>query len=148
VPSSYTACTLDDTAGFALYFETSQLLVLEQIIVDEEITRRCRRLAAGIDFSESKNLFDDLLKVGPGGYFLDIESTFHLCRSSEFYQPQLHDKNQLEEMLESYQTDIYARARDKVTEILSAPIQNALSETVRAKLDDILERATDELAKD
>ena len=128
--------------------ETSQLLVLEQIIVDEEIARRCRRLAAGIDFSESKNLFDDLLKVGPGGHFLDIESTFHLCRSAEFYQPQLHDKHQLEEVKESCETDIYAMAREKVTEILSAPVQNALSDTVKAKLDDILDRATDELAKD
>ena len=128
--------------------ETSQLLVLEQIIVDEEIARRCRRLAAGIDFSESKNLFDDLLKVGPGGHFLDIESTFHLCRSAEFYQPQLHDKHQLEEIKESCETDIYAMAREKVMEILSAPVQNALSDTVKAKLDDILDRATDGLAKD
>lgn len=127
--------------------ETSQLLVLEQIVVDEEIARRCRRLAEGIDFSENKNLFDDLLKVGPGGHFLDIESTFHLCRGAEFYQPQLYDKHKLEEIQESCETNIYAMAREKVMEILSAPVQNALSEAAEAKLDDILNRATTELAK-
>jgi trimethylamine--corrinoid protein Co-methyltransferase len=126
--------------------ETSQLLVLEQIIVDEEIARRCRRLAAGIDFSESKNLFDDLLKVGPSGHFLDIESTFHLCRSAEFYQPQLHDRHLREEIEESCKTDMYAMAREKVAEILEAPDKNALSDTVMTKLDDILNRATVELA--
>ena len=127
---------------------TSQLLVLEQIIVDEEIARRCRRLAAGIDFSEHKNLFEDLLKVGPGGHFLDLESTFQLCRGAEFYQPQLYDKYQLEEMQGSCETDLYAMARGKVTEILSAPVQNALSEKIEAELEDILTRATAELAKD
>jgi trimethylamine:corrinoid methyltransferase-like protein len=86
--------------------------------------------------------------VGPGGHFLDIESTFHLCRGAEFYQPQLHDKHRLEEIKGSCETDIYAMAREKVTENLSAPVQNALSETVKTKLDDILDRATDELAKD
>jgi trimethylamine---corrinoid protein Co-methyltransferase len=126
--------------------ETSQLLVLEQIIVDEEIARRCHRLAAGIDFSESKNLFADLLKVGPGGHFLDIESTFHLCRDNEFYQPQIHDKHLREKIQENCETDTYAMAREKVKEILSAPVQNALPESVKAKLDDILNRATVELA--
>lgn len=125
--------------------ETSQLLVLEQIIVDAEIARRCHRLAAGIDCSEQKNLFDDILKVGPGGHFLDLESTFQLCRGAEFYQPLVYDKHQLAEMQGDCKTDIYAMAREKVTEILSAPIQNALSETVKAELDDILTRATAEL---
>ncbi len=128
--------------------ETSQLLVLEQIIVDEEIARRCRRLAAGIDFSESKNLFDDLLKAGPGGHFLDMESTFQLCRGPEFYQPQLHDKHLREEIEESCKTDIYAMAREKVAEILEAPDKYLLSENIITKLDDILNRATAELAKD
>lgn len=125
--------------------ETSQLLVLEQIIIDEEIARRCRRLACGIDFSEGKNLFDDLFKVGPGGHFLDRESTFRLCRDKEFYQPLLQDKIKIEEMQEGSKTDLYTKAREKVTEILSGPVQNELSETVKTKLDDILIRATNDL---
>jgi len=126
--------------------ETSQLLVLEQIIVDEEIARRCRRLAAGIDFSEQKNLFEDLLKVGPGGHFLDLESTFQLCRGAEFYQPLLSDQHRLDEIKESCGTDLYALAREKVKKILSAPVQNTLSEKIEAELEDILTRATAELA--
>lgn len=129
--------------------ETSQLLVLEQIIVDEEIARRCRRLAAGIDFSEEKNLFlfDDLLRVGPGGHFLDAESTFRLCRGAEFYQPLLQDRSSLEEIQEQGQTDLYARARERVEEIIAAPMQNALPESIQVALQEILDRATTELAK-
>ena len=127
--------------------ETSQLLVLEQIIVDEEIARRCRRLAAGIDFSEGKNLFDDLLRVGPGGHFLDADSTFRLCRGPEFYQPLLQDRSSFDEMREYGKTDIYARARERVEKILAAPIQNNLPESIQARLGDILDRATVDLAK-
>lgn len=115
MPSVYTAYTLDGTASFA------------------------------IDFSEGKNLFDDLFKVGPGGHFLDRESTFRLCRDKEFYQPLLHDKIKIEEMQEGSKTDLYTKAREKVTEILSGPVQNELSETVKTKLDDILIRATNDL---
>jgi trimethylamine---corrinoid protein Co-methyltransferase len=126
--------------------ETSQVLVLEQIIVDEEIARRCRRLAAGIDFSDDQDLFTDLLKVGPGGHFLAEESTFRRCRSEEFYQPLLSGHHSLEAAGDPAKTDIYALAREKVTEILTKPLQNPLPDSVEAKLDDILKRATAELS--
>jgi len=103
-------------------------------------------VAAGIDFSEQKNLFEDLLKVGPGGHFLDLESTFQLCRGAEFYQPLLSDQHRLDEIKESCGTDLYALAREKVKKILSAPVQNTLSEKIEAELEDILTRATAELA--
>ncbi len=73
-----------------------------------------------IDFSENKNLFDDLLKVAPGGHFLDAESTFHLCRGTWFYQSQLDNKHRLVETQENGETGNYTMARENVTEIFSA----------------------------
>ncbi len=126
--------------------ETSQLLVLEQILVDEEIARRCRRLDEGIDCTNRNNLFGDILKVGPGGHFLAEESTFRLCRSKEFYQPILSGQNHSNELNSENRDSIYQKAREKVTEILDGPLQNALPEKVAADLDDLLARATKELS--
>ncbi len=126
--------------------ETSQLLVFEQILVDEEIAQRCRRLAAGIDSSEQKNLFEDILRVGPGGHFLTEESTFKLCRSEEFYQPTLSGRESRREEQHGKQNGIYKKAREKVREILSGPVINALPEKTEAEIDDLLARATRELA--
>jgi trimethylamine:corrinoid methyltransferase-like protein len=96
--------------------ETSQLLVLKQLLVDKEIALRCQRLAEGIDCSEQKKLFEEIKEVGPGGHFLSADSTFRLCRSNEFYQP-----------------------------LLSCPTLNALPDQTAAIIGDLLARATKEL---
>jgi trimethylamine---corrinoid protein Co-methyltransferase len=127
--------------------ETSQLLVLEQIIVDGEIARRCRRLREGIDFSDGSNLFADVLKTGPGGHYLAEESTFRQCRSNEFYQPSLFDQDSLEEWRDLGCPSIYNKAREKVKEILAAPVQNPLPGAVLSALEDILNRAATELKR-
>lgn len=125
--------------------ETSQLLVLEQLLVDEEIALRCRRLAEGIDSNEQKNLVEEIKKVGPGGHFLSAESTFNLCRSKEFYQPLLSGYTRQENEDGESEDGIYQKARERVTEILSGPTLNALPDQTAAALDDLLARATQEL---
>lgn len=125
--------------------ETSQLLVLEQILIDEEIARRCHRLREGVNCREEKSLFDDILKVGPGGHFLAEESTYQLCRSSEFYQPALCDRTSLDQWQALGRPDLYIKAREQVRQILAAPVQNPLPAKVSAAFEDILKRASAEL---
>jgi trimethylamine---corrinoid protein Co-methyltransferase len=127
--------------------ETSQLLVLEQLLVDEEIALRCKRLAEGIDYSEQKNLFEEIKKVGPGGHFLSEEGTFRLCRSKEFYQPFLSGYTRQESEEGEKGDSIYKKARERVTEILSGPTLNALPDKTMADIDDLLIRATKELVQ-
>lgn len=125
--------------------ETSQLLVLEQLLVDEEIALRCQRLAEGIDNSEQKNLFEDIRAVGPGGHFLAAESTFKLCRSKEFYQPFLSGHTGYDGESGGKVGDLYQNAREKVAKILASPTLNALPDRCIAAVDDLLARATTEL---
>lgn len=125
--------------------ETSQLLVLEQIIVDEEIALRCKRLKDGVAVSDNTDLFKDLLKVGPGGHFLAEESTFQSCRSDEFYQPGLFDRSSFQQWVKAENSDIYEQARRKVADILAAPPLNPLPDKVGQSIDDILKRAEAEL---
>ncbi len=67
--------------------ETSQLLMLEQIVVDHEIACTCQRFRDGIDVSDAKSHLADIAAAGPGGDFLTRPSTLKACRSEEFLMP-------------------------------------------------------------
>ncbi len=134
----------DVIVGFG-ELEGDQLLVLEQIVVDNEIAHLCERIFQGIDSSSEKTLTADILKVGPGGHFLAQKSTRKFSRTNEFYLTDLLDRNTLEQWQALGRPDIYNKARQKVEEILAAPLEDALPEDVCGKLDEILARAEREL---
>ncbi|UCF96820.1 MAG: trimethylamine methyltransferase family protein [Spirochaetaceae bacterium] len=125
--------------------ECSQVLSLEQIVVDHEIGRLCERLRQGLDFAEAKNYFRDIKEVGPGGNFLLTDSTVKACRSDEFLTSELLDRHTYESWLQLGMPDPYKRARERVEKILESPQQNPLSETTIRALDEIMERADREL---
>jgi len=125
--------------------DTSQLLVLEQIVVDHEIALMCKRFKDGIDVSDAKDYMEDIMQVGPGGHFLMQPSTVKACRSDEFFQPKLSDRNTYEKWEELGNPTLYGKARKRVEEILSSPQKNPLPDDVLGKLDDIVRRANKEL---
>ena len=125
--------------------DTSQMLVLEHIVVDHEIACMCKRFKDGIDVSDAKDYMHDIEQVGPGGHFLAQPSTIKACRSDEFYLPELSDRNTFEHWQALGSPTMYGNARNRVKEILSGPQKNTLTETVVGKLEDILRRANDEL---
>ena len=125
--------------------ETSNMMTLEQIVVDDEIACLCKRLKDGVDISDTKNYFEDIREVKPGGHFLSQASTIESCRSSEFIMPQLCDRNSFEHWVELGRPDLYDKAREKVEEILATPQKNPLPDDVIGKLEDIMRRADEEL---
>ena len=125
--------------------ETSNMMTLEQIVVDDEIARLCKRLKDGVDISDAKNYFEDIEEVKPGGHFLNQPNTFNACRSSEFFIPQLLDRNSFEQWVELGRPDVYDKARKKVEEILANPPKAPLPDDVIGKLEDIMRRADEEL---
>lgn len=125
--------------------ESDQLLVLEQIVVDNEIAHMCERIVQGVDSGPDKSLVEDIVQVGPAGNFLKRKSTRKLARSGETYLPRLLDHHTLDQWLELGRPGMYANARQKVEEILAAPLEDPLPEAVVSKLDEILARADREL---
>ncbi len=125
--------------------ETSGTLCLEQIVVDEEIARMCKRLRDGVDTSEEKDLYEDVSSVKAGGHFLMQSSTVKACRSGEFLMPQLCDRNTFETWAQLGRPDIYSEAEKKVEEILATPQRQPLSDDVIGELEDIIRRAEEEL---
>jgi trimethylamine--corrinoid protein Co-methyltransferase len=125
--------------------ETSNMMTLEQIVVDDEIACMCKRIKDGIDMSDAKNYFDDIRDVKPGGHFLTRPSTLAACRSSEFFMPQLADRNSFDQWMALGRPDMYDKAREKVEAILADPPKNPLPDDVIGKLEDIMRRADEEL---
>jgi len=134
----------DVIVGFG-EIESDQLLVLEQIVVDNEIAHYCERVAQGINTGEGNVLTNDVIKVGPGGNFLALRSTRNAARSDEFYLASLADRHNREAWLELGKPSMYSNARQKVIEILNAPLMDPIPERVLQKLDDILEAAGKEI---
>jgi trimethylamine--corrinoid protein Co-methyltransferase len=136
---------VDAVQGTGL-LDTSQLLVLEQIVVDHEIACMCKRYRDGIDVSDAKDYFTDVASTGPGGHFITRPSTLKACRSEEFFMPTLCDRNSYETWEAMGRPDVYDEARQKVEEILSSPPKNPLPEDVAGKLEAIMRKAARELA--
>ncbi len=128
--------------------EGDQLLILEQIVVDNELAHLCERLYAGVDGGDSKNLYEDIARVGPGGHFLGSKNTRRAARSDEFFMSKLIDRHPYEAWMDLGKPNMYRNAREKVNEILAGPLQDPLPENVLCKLDEILLAADKELAKD
>jgi trimethylamine--corrinoid protein Co-methyltransferase len=125
--------------------ECSQVLSLQQIVVDHEIARLCHRLRQGVDCSEKKNYFRDIAETGPGGNFLMADSTVEACRSSEFLTSSLLDRHAYESWLHLGMPDLYERAGEQVKEILDSPLERPLPQSTIRLLDEIMERADREL---
>jgi len=125
--------------------ETSGTLCLEQIVVDEEIARLCKRLRDGIDTSDAMDFHEDIAAVKPGGHFLMQSNTLTACRSSEFLLPLLSDRSAYESWVTLGRPSMYDEAQKKVEEILATPQKHPLPDDVKGKLDAIVRRAEEEL---
>jgi trimethylamine--corrinoid protein Co-methyltransferase len=128
--------------------ETSNMMSLEQIVVDDEIASLCRRIREGVDVSPAKNYFEDIAAVKPGGHFLARPNTRRACRSNEFILPALCDRSSGHQWMMLGQPDMYKKARTRVEEILSSSPKNLLSNDVIGKLDEIVRKADHVLKKE
>lgn len=135
----------DIIVGFG-EIESDQVLFLEQIVADNELAHFCERIFSGVDSSPTRDLYDDIVRVGPGGNFLKSRHTRQLARSDEFFYPNLIDRHSYETWLDLGKPTMYTKAREKVDEILSAPLVDPLPESISRELDEILLSADKELA--
>jgi trimethylamine--corrinoid protein Co-methyltransferase len=120
---------------------TSNMMSLEQIVVDDEIARVCQRLRDGVDIAPEKDYFEDIKAVEPGGHFLAQRSTRKAAQSDEFMRPVLSARNPFDQWVSLGRPDLYEKARIKVEEILASPQKNPLPDDVIGKLEAIMRKA-------
>jgi trimethylamine--corrinoid protein Co-methyltransferase len=120
---------------------TSNMMSLEQIVVDDEIALLCQRIRDGVDISAEKDYFEDIKDVGPGGHFLGRRNTRKAAWSNEFVTPALVDRNPFSQWAALGRPDLYDKAKLKVEEILSSPQKNPIPDDVISKLEAIMRKA-------
>ncbi len=125
--------------------EGDQLLILEQLVVDNEIGHLSERLYAGVDGSPTKELFEDIAKVGPGGHFLGSRNTRNAAHTDEFFMSRLLDRHPYEAWASLGRPTMYVNARARVESILGDPAVDVLPDGVLKTLDDILAAADKDL---
>ena len=113
----------------------STILSTEQLYLDIEVFRRCRRLHAGVASGASSGLdglVDVLARVGPGADFLSERSTRDALRAGEWLlgSPGFHDG--YERWEEAGRPDLLAEVRERIDAALATRVPDPLpAEAVR-----------------
>jgi trimethylamine--corrinoid protein Co-methyltransferase len=115
----------------------STILSLEQLMIDLEIYRRCKRLSDGIDTGADKWLIDAIEEIGPGGNFLNQRSTRQTMRSGEWYISELGVHTSFEEWEQAGKPTLIEEAREKVYRILASYQPRPLDDAVERELERI-----------
>ncbi len=111
----------------------------EQLIIDEEVLRRCKRLSAGIGSQSEKWLGDVIAELGSGGNYLKDRSTRNAMRSGEVYFSQLGLHGSYEQWVNSGSRDLLEQIRQEIQALLITHHPIPLPEAVERELE-VLER--------
>jgi trimethylamine--corrinoid protein Co-methyltransferase len=123
----------------------AMILSLEQLLLDVEVFRRCKRFHRGIDTQEEKWLDDLIDQIGPGGNFLKERSTHKALRSGEWYTGSLGITDPYERWEADNKADVLDRAKARVAKILAEYQPLPLDEAMEAEVEHIVQcaRASD-----
>jgi trimethylamine--corrinoid protein Co-methyltransferase len=105
-------------AGAAAYMAAGTLGGVDifspiQLVIDDEIMRYIHKVCAPFEFSEDGFLLDIIGEVGPGGTFLDQESTVSNLHGT-VWQPRLFDENVAQAWLKKGMPSLIEKARDRL----------------------------------
>ncbi len=94
------------------------ILSLEQLLIDVEVFRRCRRLCAGIGTGPDRWLEEVIDAVGPGGHFLAEPSGRDGIRRGEWYISKVGVGDTFEHWNAAGRPDLLSDLRDQVSHLL------------------------------
>ena len=119
----------------------STVFSFEQMMMEVEVWRLCRKAHAGIETSDDRWLTDALEHVGPGGQFLSEKSTRANARSGEWYFSQLGWHDSHDAWMAAGRPDALDEAREKVDGILAAHEPLPLGVDIESALAELRSRA-------
>ena len=125
----------------------SMVLSLEQLLIDVEVFRMCKRARQGIASDEDKWLEDVINRIGPGGSFIAERSTVRGIRGGEWYVGQLGWHDTFEAWEAAGKPTLLEEAREKVDHILATHQPLPLDENMERELDRIQKRAHNNMAE-
>jgi trimethylamine--corrinoid protein Co-methyltransferase len=116
-------------------------LSLEQLLIDVEIFKTCRRMSQGIATDEGKWLEDVLATVGPGGHFLAQRSTLEGIDAGEWHLTDFGWRGSFEAWERKGRPELLDALREQVANILEAHKPLPLGEDVERELERIASKA-------
>jgi trimethylamine--corrinoid protein Co-methyltransferase len=116
----------------------------EQLIIDLEVIRRCKRLSSGIDTSADKWLGEVVSKLGPGGNYLAQKSTRSQARTGEIYFSKVGLHNSYEQWTQNGAPDLINQIHDEIQTVIKKHRPLPLPEDVENELRKLEERAQQE----
>jgi trimethylamine--corrinoid protein Co-methyltransferase len=119
----------------------SMVLCLEQLWIDAEVFRLCRRAAQGIAVDDERWLEQVIARVGPQGHFLGEKSTVRAIRGGEWYVPRLGVHDGLHEWIARGRPALLGEAREQVAKLLATHQPLPLDEAAERELERIHGRA-------
>lgn len=120
--------------------DSSQLLSLEQMVLDDEVFRGIRRVAGGFETDAPRLLLDLVDEVGVGGNFLSRRATLDYLKAGEHFDARLGQRGSYDAWSRRG-ADELAPARARVDALLRDHVVPPLSEDTDRALAAILERA-------
>jgi trimethylamine--corrinoid protein Co-methyltransferase len=113
----------------------------EQLMIDLEVVRRCRRLARGIATGPEKWLGEVIDRVGPGGNFMAQKSTRQAWHDGEVYLSRFGCHGPYEAWQQEDCPDLLQEARRQIDQVLAGHAPLPFDEGTRRELDRIRSRA-------
>jgi trimethylamine--corrinoid protein Co-methyltransferase len=129
----------DAVNGLGL-LDSHQLLALEQLVIDNEITCLVRRVTQGFELDDEHLMLDLIREVGIGGHFLGQRRTLEHLKQGEHFQPKLSFRGSYESWREQRYDEIGA-ARERVRRLLAEHEGSPLAPEVEKALREIVVRA-------
>ena len=121
------------------YMESGLTCSFEMIVLTDELISMTDHLMKGIQVDDEFLLLDEIHQVGPGGHFLDTDTT--LSHFRDFWYPSLLDRNRRQTWLGSGGTTLGQRLNQRVREILMEHQTTPLEPGVKVQIGEILGQA-------
>jgi trimethylamine--corrinoid protein Co-methyltransferase len=119
----------------------SLVISLEQVLMDVEVFRMCRKAHEGIAVAENHWLDDVVARVGPGGNFIAERSTRDNLRNGEWFLPGLGMHDSYERWLSAGRPELLDEVRAGVEDLLAGHEPLPLPEDVERELERLRARA-------
>ncbi len=110
----------------------------EKFVLDDEMCGMVRRYQRGIAVTPETLAYDVIARVGSGGNFLVEMHTVKRCRS-EFWQPDVCNRDGLEAWMDGGRQDVVARARQRWQQLLAEHQDPPLDGTTARQLQAFVE---------
>jgi trimethylamine--corrinoid protein Co-methyltransferase len=121
------------------YMESGLTCSYEMILLTDELAAMCDNLVKGIPVNAETTQVDELHQIGPGGHFLESETTLNHFR--DYWFPSLLDRQIRDRWLKRGGKPLGQRLNERVKEIIAEHRAPALPAEKSNKLREIIARA-------